>query len=65
MGRTATHLPRPTFNPIGETMTTFTIPRLLINSAVMPAPGRYTLRRMSRDEFVRELRTEPFISYIG
>jgi hypothetical protein len=38
--------------------------RLLMNSAMMPAPGTYRLRWVSRDEFVREMR-EGFVSYIG
>lgn len=38
--------------------------RLLMNSAMMPAAGTYRLQRVSRDEFVRQMR-KGYISYIG
>jgi hypothetical protein len=37
----------------------------LMNSAMMPIEGRYSLYRASVDQFVYLLQNEPFESYIG
>lgn len=37
----------------------------LMNSAMMPQEGNYSMRQISADEFAEILRTEPFESYIG
>lgn len=37
----------------------------LLNSAMMPQEGHYSLKRITREEFVEEIRTNVIISYIG
>lgn len=37
----------------------------LMNSAMMPVPGRYTLRSVSESEFAAFMKGKEFVSYIG